>query len=102
MAAKSQITSMYRIQFWSGFKFSDLLPLIPFLKKMGVDSIYSSPILKSTTGSTHGYDVTDFQQVNKELGGENDLVKLSHEVHNEGMKWIQDIVPNLRRKFSGL
>lgn len=94
MAAKSQITSMYRIQFWSGFKFSDLLPLIPFLKKMGVDSIYSSPILKSTTGSTHGYDVTDFQQVNKELGGENDLVKLSHDVHNEGMKWIQDIVPN--------
>lgn len=94
MAAKSQITSMYRIQFWKGFRFEDLKPLIPFLEKLGVDSIYSSPVLKSTTGSTHGYDVTDFQQVNEELGGEEGLVNVSTEIHRTGMKWIQDAVPN--------
>jgi len=94
MAEKSMITSMYRIQFWKGFNFQDLKPVIPFLKKLGVDAIYSSPILKSTQGSTHGYDVTDFQQVNGELGGEEGLFDISNMVHSEGMKWIQDTVPN--------
>ena len=94
MADKSKITSMYRIQFWNGFNFHDLKTIIPFLKKLGVDAIYASPILKSTRGSTHGYDVTDFQQVNGELGGEDGLLDASNVLHSEGLKWIQDTVPN--------
>ncbi|WP_393971585.1 malto-oligosyltrehalose synthase [Oxyplasma meridianum] len=94
MSENSEITSMYRIQFWKGFNFQDLKPVIPFLKKLGVDAIYSSPILKSTKGSTHGYDVTDFREVNADLGGEEGLLDITGMVHSNGIKWIQDTVPN--------
>ena len=94
MAAKTQITSTYRIQFWRDFKFQDLESLIPYLKKLGVDSVYASPVLKSTTGSTHCYDVTDPREINGEMGGEEELEKISAEVHSAGMKWIQDAVLN--------
>ena len=94
MASKTRITSMYRVQFQRDFKFKDLKPLIPYLKKLGVDSIYASPVLKSTSGSTHGYDVTDTREINEELGGEEALENISAAVHSAGMNWVQDAVPN--------
>ncbi|MCL2534051.1 MAG: malto-oligosyltrehalose synthase, partial [Nocardiaceae bacterium] len=48
----------------------------------------------ATTGSTHGYDVTDPTTVSAALGGRAALVALSAELSERGMGLVVDLVPN--------
>lgn len=84
----------YRIQFHKDFTFNDLLPQVGYLASLGIDTIYASPIFTSRPGSTHGYDVTDADQLDPEIGTLEDFEKLQQELKKYGMKWLQDIVPN--------
>ncbi len=84
----------YRLQFGSSLRFQDARALIPYLSELGISDIYASPILKATPGSTHGYDVTDPDELNPELGTEEDFQALVAEVQAHQMGWLQDIVPN--------
>jgi maltooligosyltrehalose synthase len=86
--------STYRIQFNSSFTFSDFENIIPYLHKLGVKTIYASPIFEATPGSTHGYDATDPNKINPEIGTEQQLLKISKELKKKNMFWLQDIVPN--------
>jgi maltooligosyltrehalose synthase len=86
--------STYRIQFNSDFTFSDLEKIIPYLHKLGVKTIYASPIFESTPRSTHGYDATDPNKINPEIGTEDQLLRISQELKKRNMLWLQDIVPN--------
>lgn len=88
------INSTYRIQFNKNFKFNDVFNIVDYLKLLGLKCIYSSPVLKSVSGSNHGYDVTDYETINPEVGGEKDFIKLSSFLHKNNIFWIQDIVPN--------
>ncbi len=84
----------YRLQFGPSLRFQDAQALIPYLSELGISDIYASPILKATPGSTHGYDVTDPDELNPELGTEEDFQALVAEVQAHQMGWLQDIVPN--------
>ncbi|MHC1599495.1 MAG: malto-oligosyltrehalose synthase [Candidatus Methanospirareceae archaeon] len=84
----------YRIQFNPSFDFQAARGIIPYLAELGISDIYASPIFKARKGSTHGYDVVDPNQLNPELGEEQDFEELIRELKNYGMGWIQDIVPN--------
>ncbi len=84
----------YRLQFNSSFRFQDAKALIPYLAELGISDLYASPILKATPGSTHGYDVTDPDELNPELGTWDDFRALAAEVQAHHMGWLQDIVPN--------
>ncbi len=84
----------YRLQFGSSLRFQDAKTLIPYLSELGISDIYASPILKATPGSTHGYDVTDPDELNPELGTQEDFQALVAEVQAHQMGWLQDIVPN--------
>src|SRR5512136_1708511 len=84
----------YRLQFGSSLRFQDARALIPYLSELGISDVYASPILKATPGSTHGYDVTDPDELNPELGTEEDFQALVAEVQAHQMGWLQDIVPN--------
>jgi malto-oligosyltrehalose synthase/4-alpha-glucanotransferase len=86
--------STYRIQFQKEFSFSDFEKIIPYLQQLGVSTIYASPIFKSTPGSVHGYDVMDPNQVNPEIGNEEEIQKISRQLKENGIGWLQDIVPN--------
>jgi maltooligosyltrehalose synthase len=86
--------STYRIQFNKNFTFSDFEKIIPYLEKLGVKTIYASPIFTATPGSTHGYDGTDPNAINPEIGTEEQLRKISGELKKRNMFWLQDIVPN--------
>ena len=70
---RSRPLATYRLQFHSGFRFSDARKLVSYLYALGVSHCYSSPILKSRTGSMHGYDITDHNQINPEIGTEDDF-----------------------------
>lgn len=86
--------STYRIQFNREFNFKSFEKIIPYLKSMGVDTIYASPIFKAAPGSSHGYDVADSLSINPEIGTEKQLFAISKKLKALGISWLQDIVPN--------
>lgn len=84
----------YRIQFRSGFTLRSAIDLIPYLSELGISHLYASPLLLAMFGSTHGYDVFDFEQLDPDLGTEEDLVELAKTLHENNMGLVLDIVPN--------
>jgi (1->4)-alpha-D-glucan 1-alpha-D-glucosylmutase len=86
--------STYRLQFHKGFRFEDARRLVPYLHELGITHCYASPILKARSGSTHGYDITDHNQLNPEVGTEEDFRAFVGELKAHGMGLILDIVPN--------
>ncbi|MGL5132946.1 MAG: malto-oligosyltrehalose synthase, partial [Planktothrix sp.] len=84
----------YRIQFNSDFPFNHAQAIINYLHELGISDLYASPIFKARIGSTHGYDIVDQNQLNPELGTPEDFDQLMEEIKNQGMGWLQDIVPN--------
>ncbi len=86
--------STYRLQFNKTFTLDDAVKIIPFLSKMGVTTVYGSPILKAVPGSMHGYDICDHSQINPEIGGTEALTRFSASLKEHGMNFIVDFVPN--------
>ncbi|MGQ0652853.1 MAG: malto-oligosyltrehalose synthase [Betaproteobacteria bacterium] len=84
----------YRVQLHKGFRFADATKLVPYLAKLGISHLYSSPFLKARPGSTHGYDVIDHNAVNPEIGSEKELRALLDTLKKHGMGMVADLVPN--------
>jgi len=84
----------YRIQFHRDLTFADAAGLIPYLKQLGISHVYASPLLRARSGSTHGYDIANHNQLNPELGDEASFVRLAEALRREGMGLILDTVPN--------
>ncbi|MDO8395569.1 MAG: malto-oligosyltrehalose synthase [Dietzia sp.] len=96
------LASTYRIQLRTpasdpdgrGFVLADVEALVPYLADLGVGSVYLSPILEATPGSTHGYDVVDPTTVAAELGGISALRSLRAACREHDLGLVVDIVPN--------
>jgi (1->4)-alpha-D-glucan 1-alpha-D-glucosylmutase len=84
----------YRVQLHAGFSFGQLAAIIPYLHELGISDVYASPIFRATPGSTHGYDVCDPNEVNPELGGMEELTRVSALLKERGMGLVLDFVPN--------
>ncbi|MFL6024986.1 MAG: malto-oligosyltrehalose synthase, partial [Marmoricola sp.] len=87
-------TSTYRLQLSKDFTFADARSLLPYLRDLGIDWIYLSPVLRSTPGSTHGYDVVDPTRIDEDRGGEASFDALCRDAHRHGLGVLVDIVPN--------
>ncbi|WP_316806760.1 malto-oligosyltrehalose synthase [Pedobacter agri] len=87
-------TSTYRIQFHKDFNFKSFKQIIPYLKNLGVDTIYASPIFEAVESSMHGYDTINPHRINPEIGTEAELFEISKALTSSGISWLQDIVPN--------
>lgn len=88
------LTATYRLQLHKDFPFSSARAILPYLRRLGVSHVYTSPVLSASPGSKHGYDVTDTTTVNPELGGEVERKAFVHALRREGLGWMLDIVPN--------
>ncbi len=94
MAAQYFPESTYRVQFHAGFTFRDALQIVPYLHDLGITHLYASPLLQAHPGSTHGYDTTNHQAFNPELGTAEDYEALGQVLQSHGMGQVLDIVPN--------
>ena len=65
---------------------------IDYIKKLGVEIIYLSPICMSQ--SNHRYDVADYEKVDPYLGTNKDLKSLCDIAHKNGIRIIVDAVFN--------
>ncbi len=66
---------------------------LPYLKELGVDAIWITPWYPSPQND-HGYDVSDYMDIEPQYGTLADAEKLIKETHEHGIKFIVDIVPN--------
>src|ERR1700755_869814 len=75
----------YRVQLNKAFTFKDVTGIIPYLATLGVSHVYCSPYFKARSGSMHGYDVVDHNQLNPEIGTREDLNDLVSTLRAHGM-----------------
>ena len=66
---------------------------LPYLKELGVDAIWITPWYPSPQND-HGYDVSDYMDIEPQYGTLADAEKLIKETHEHGIKFIVDVVPN--------
>jgi (1->4)-alpha-D-glucan 1-alpha-D-glucosylmutase len=87
-------TATYRIQFRNGMTFDRAAELVPYIKRLGASHLYASPIFTATSGSTHGYDVTDANEIDPTIGGREGFDRMAKALKDNGLGLILDIVPN--------
>lgn len=66
---------------------------LDYLKKMGIDIIWISPIFKSPNDD-NGYDVSDYCDIMDEFGTMADFDEMLQGIHQRGMRLILDLVAN--------
>ncbi len=87
-------TATYRLQFNCRFKFRDATSILPYLHELGISDCYASPYFRAKRGSLHGYDILDQNQLNPEIGTEEEYHQFTQALKKYGMGQILDIVPN--------
>ena len=87
-------TSTYRLQINVDFPFARVRALLEYLRALGVGDVYFSPVFQARPRSTHGYDVINPAQFNREVGDEAEFQALSRDLHDRAMGILLDIVPN--------
>ena len=86
--------STYRFQLHRGFSFRDAAAVVPYLAQLGITDCYCSPYLAARPGSTHGYDITDHNTFNPEVGTEADYNAFAAALAQHDMGQVLDFVPN--------
>lgn len=62
------------------------------VETLGSNTLWLNPIYSGS--AYHGYEVTDFQAVNPELGSLDDFDRLVAEAHGRGIRIVLDFVPS--------
>ena len=94
MSRRDLPTATYRLQLSSRFTFDDATQVCGYLRCLGVDWVYLSPVLQAEPGSDHGYDVIDHHAIDAERGGQDAFERFCVRAHSEGLGVLVDIVPN--------
>src|SRR5579885_2396972 len=82
----------YRLQLNHLFTFKDAQRIVPYLADLGITDLYASPFLKAGPNSLHGYDVSDHNQLNPEIGSEDDYTALVEALASHQMGVLLDVV----------
>ncbi|PLR82606.1 glycoside hydrolase family 13 protein [Bacillus sp. V33-4] len=95
---KSVVYQIYPKSFYdsNGDGIGDLQGIIQkldYLKELGVDVIWLSPIYDSPNDD-NGYDISDYYQIMNEFGTMEDFDQLLDAAHQRGLKIIMDLVVN--------
>ncbi|MGY1680367.1 malto-oligosyltrehalose synthase [Geodermatophilus sp. SYSU D01176] len=87
-------TGTYRLQVTADFTLDDAASLAGYLADLGVSHAYASPLLRSASGSTHGYDTVDHAHIDESRGGQAGFDRLVAALHEHGLGLVLDLVPN--------
>jgi len=73
---------------------------LDYLNDLGVTAIWLNPVQENKMNSPekyksyHGYAITDFYQVDRRLGSNEDYCQLIENIHQRGMKIVMDMIFN--------
>ncbi len=79
MSHGAGLGSTYRLQL-NGLGFVGARALVPYLHRLGIETLYVSPVCAAAPGSTHGYDVIDPTRLDPALGSPEDFEDLLTEL----------------------
>ena len=65
-----------------------------YIKEMGFDAIWISPIVENAEGSYHAYHTVNFYGINENFGTEQDIHDLIEECHKNDIYVMLDVVAN--------
>ena len=79
-----------------GGDFQGVINHLDYLKDLGVTAVWMTPVLENDmpNRTEHGYAFTNHYKIEPRFGGPEAYKKLSNELHQRGMKLIQDAVYN--------
>ncbi len=86
--------STYRLQVHGKFPLGAARDIVPYLQRLGIGAVYTSPYFTAEAGSTHGYDVHNHNEINPELGGAEAHTAFTDAVLQAGLQHVVDFVPN--------
>ena len=84
----------YRLQFRDDFGFAAAADIADYLARLGISHVYASPVFAARSGSSHGYDVTDFNAFDASLGGRAGFDRMVETFRAHDLGLILDFVPN--------
>ena len=73
--------------------FSGLMEKIPYLKELGIDVIWLSPVFDSPQDD-NGYDIRDYRSIYEKFGTNEDMEELIRQAHERKIKVVLDLVVN--------
>lgn len=79
---------------YCGGTYKGLIKQLDYIKGMGFDAIWISPVIKNTPGGYHGYWAKDKYDVNENFGTAQDLKDLKTELSKRDMWLMVDVVAN--------
>ncbi len=82
-----------------GGDFAGIGKHLDYMKSLGVTAIWLNPVLENKMPenryrSYHGYATTDYYNVDRRFGSNEDYKKLIGEIHKSGMKMVMDMIFN--------
>ncbi len=86
--------STYRLQVSPRFTLDDVAATADYVRSLGADWLYLSPLLASHDGSDHGYDVIDHSLVDPARGGADGLERMAAAARELRLGVLVDVVPN--------
>ncbi len=93
-AGKPIPRATYRVQLNGEFGFDRTAAIADYIARLGVSHLYASPYMKARPGSTHGYDIVNHNELNSEVGDQNDFRDLVEALKRNNLGQILDFVPN--------
>ncbi|MEJ2617982.1 MAG: alpha-amylase family glycosyl hydrolase, partial [Ignavibacteriaceae bacterium] len=89
---KSVVYEIYTKSFSFAGNLAGIIPQLQRLKNLGINCIWLMPIMPAA--SPHGYNITDYYDINPELGTKQDFKDLIDAAHQLGIKIMMDLVIN--------
>ena len=77
-----------------GGTFNGITEKLDYIKGMGFDAIWISPVVDNIDGGYHGYWARNWEKVNAHFGTEQDLKNLVNTAHSKGIWVMVDVVAN--------
>jgi len=92
--ARSSDTGHCNYSQYCGGNYRGLINKLDYIKGMGFDAIWISPIIENTEGSYHGYHFTNLYNLNYHFGSEDDFKELVRTCHSKDIWVMVDVVAN--------
>ena len=92
--ARTQDTGECDLYKYCGGNYQGIIDKLDYIKGMGFDAIWLSPIVENFEDSYHGYHYTNFYKLNPHFGTEDDFKALVEACHKKDIWILLDVQAN--------
>ena len=92
--ARTSDTGTCNLSKYCGGNYQGAINKLDYIKGMGFDAIWISPIVENTENNYHGYGLTNLYKLNPYFGTESDFREFITACHNKDIWVMVDVVAN--------